>query len=51
MLNQSIFLLFPLAAITPWDTVEIHPIVKMENGDFEVVQEGKESFWSVFASN
>lgn len=39
---------YPLESKTPWDTVEIHPIIEIEKGAFEFIQEGKESFWSVY---
>lgn len=39
---------FPAEAQTPWDTVEIHPIIEIDKGVCEVIQEGKESFWSVY---
>lgn len=39
---------FAAEAKTPWDNVEIHPLVEIEKGVCEVIQEGKESFWSVY---
>lgn len=35
---------FPQEVKTPWDEVEIHPIIEIENVICEVIQEGKESF-------
>lgn len=33
---------------TKWDEIEINPIIENENGYCEVVNEGKETFWSVY---
>ena len=38
----------PEEAKSKWDEIEIHPIVEDENGFCEVVNEGQESFWSVY---
>lgn len=44
--NTLIFI--PEEAKSNWDAIEIHPIVEDENGFCEVVDEGEESFWSVY---
>jgi hypothetical protein len=38
----------PEEAETKWDEIEINPIVEDENGYCDVVNEGKETFWSVY---
>lgn len=38
----------PEEAKSNWDAIEIHPIIEDENGYCEVVDEGEESFWSVY---
>ncbi|GEM_PF-2241876 len=35
-------------ALTPWDKIEIHPIVEIESGVCEIIYEEKESFWGVY---
>lgn len=39
---------YPKEAKTPWNDIEIHPIIEIEKGICEVIQDGKESFWSVY---
>jgi hypothetical protein len=38
----------PEAAKTKWDAVEVHPVWQDENGNCDVVDEGNETFWSVY---
>lgn len=38
----------PEEAKSKWDDIEIHPVVEDENGFCEVIDEGEESFWSVY---
>lgn len=38
----------PEEAETKWDEIEINPVVEEENGYCEVVNEGEETFWSVY---
>jgi hypothetical protein len=42
------FKFIPEEAETKWDEIEIHPIIEDENGYCEVINEGQESFWSVY---
>lgn len=39
---------YPNQAMTPWNDIEVHPIIEIEKGVCEVIQEGMESFWSVY---
>ncbi len=39
---------YPNQALSPWNDIEVHPIIELEEGVCEVIQEGKESFWSVY---
>ena len=38
----------PASATTAWDYLEFMPVYEDENGVCEVVDEGEESFWSVY---
>jgi hypothetical protein len=38
----------PEDADTKWDKIEINPVFENENGCCEVVDEGNETFWSVY---
>lgn len=47
--NSRPYLKFiPEEAETKWDEIEINPIVEDENGFCDVVDEGNETFWSVY---
>ena len=39
---------YPDQTKTPWNDIELHPIVEIERGVFEVIQQGKESFWGIY---
>lgn len=45
---NEILQFIPEEANSRWDAIEIHPVVEEENGFCEVVDEGEESFWSVY---
>lgn len=45
---EPVLKFIPEEAEATWDEIEIHPIVEVENGFCEVVDEGEESFWSVY---
>lgn len=48
--NKSIPVLkfIPEEAESNWNDFEIHPVFEDENGFCETVEEGKETFWSVY---
>ncbi len=45
---KEVLKFIPEEAKSKWDEIEIHPIVEDENGFCEVIDEGEESFWSVY---
>lgn len=38
---------YPDAAITPWDKLEVSPVIEYD-GVCEITDEGNESFWSIY---
>jgi len=39
---------YPEAVNHPWDATEIHPLLELEDGNYEVTEEGNEDFWAVY---
>lgn len=39
---------YPEEAKSNWDAVEVNPVFEDENGNCDVVDEGQESYWSVY---
>ncbi len=44
----SVLKFIPEEAESNWNDIEIHPVFEDENGFCDVVNEGKETFWSVY---
>lgn len=47
-ISKNLPAFIPGEAESYWDAIEIHPVKEIEKGICETVEEGEETFWSIY---